>query len=82
MDLDYEELKTKTKALITQYSQDLAEDLVDKIMHIKSIYYTIFNSEKTSLKLLNYILETNFEALFENFCTTINLFCTTNCFSD
>ncbi|KAJ8879714.1 hypothetical protein PR048_020322 [Dryococelus australis] len=76
MDLDSDQLKIKTKLLVSKYPKDLAhaDDLNEEILHMKSVRGTEFHSENDPLRLLNSIYEKKLEAIFVNLCTGIKLF--------
>ncbi|KAJ8884998.1 hypothetical protein PR048_011194 [Dryococelus australis] len=54
---DSNQLKIKTKLLVSKYPKDLADadDLNEEILHMKVIHGRVFHSEKDLLKLLNSI---------------------------
>ncbi|XP_066436824.1 zinc finger MYM-type protein 1-like [Eleutherodactylus coqui] len=76
MDIENEELKSKVKSLVQRFKRDLTEDLFEEIVHMKSIYKTVFNEKKDPLCLLQVIYNFHLQGIFVNFCLALRLFCT------
>lgn len=78
VDIDNKNLQNKTTKLVSRYPSDFddPDNLYNEIIYLKSVYKTVFLSEKDPIKLLNLIYEKNLETIFLNICTAIRLFCT------
>ncbi|KAJ8868359.1 hypothetical protein PR048_029875 [Dryococelus australis] len=75
MDVNSDQVKTKTKLLVSKYPKDLdADDLNEEILHMKSVQGIMFHSKKDPLMFLNTIYEKKLEVIFVNLCTGIKLF--------
>lgn len=50
-------LNIKSMSFVSKYPDDFSDGLIEEMMHMKSVNAKVFDSEKYSLKLINFFWE-------------------------